>query len=625
MIPRTTQNPPPVIAPITATGNPRPAPNAEAGPSVLRPSRAGLSSAEAYANAHYPSSRRDRDKSTGGVVSKPIFDWISRKLGGAGRRATITEIGPHVGRPPSPRARYPTLPKHARGTGWAYRDQVPLSPAEIFAPSTFSRETNNSVSRSESHSLRSYSFGAAVSEARREANNPYPSIPVPQLHRELTNDNDESFISRSRTSSVRSEGSITSSMPPRISLADDGSSFRLSRYADENASLRPLPPSHRGSPTPSTSMLSRSASASLLSPQPSRRPTSPSLRVRPETRYSGSTGADRSFTSSEPEDNGRQSRRDSSSTKPTIVSVDGPLPTTHIAQVPNPPSPLRGSLARASDEVPPPTTPSIPTSSQAPKHSHPHPRDNPRPSSPPDPNASTLTLASSTFAVPIGSSISPSVATSLYNRPSSLHGIHLNTSNTQSSPLPGVSPITTPLTSPPHHRPQSLSTSPSVTWAPGYERNSIADYPPSLHPTLGTSFRTGGWAGGRGAADRDASVRAVRRKGSWESYESGWSWRGANGILSPTGAPPREFISPPPLLEQRSSDSVPVVGADFTPRMGYLAPALDLPDATAPDPTPTRDRGSFLPRDGPPFIPRPSSEGTSPFSTQLQLNTGIAA
>jgi len=44
------------------------------------------------------------------------------------------------------------------------------------------------------------------------------------------------------------------------------------------------------------------------------------------------------------------------------------------------------------------------------------------------------------------------------------------------------------------------------------------------------SIRTGGWGGRGNVADRDASVRAVRRKGSWESNESGWSWKGQGPV-----------------------------------------------------------------------------------------------
>jgi len=60
--------------------------------------------------------------------------------------------------------------------------------------------------------------------------------------------------------------------------------------------------------------------------------------------------------------------------------------------------------------VPSPTTGTSKMTIQAPGHSHLHPRNNPRPSSPPLDNASTLTLASSTFALSLASPHSRSVA-----------------------------------------------------------------------------------------------------------------------------------------------------------------------------------------------------------------------
>ncbi|ORY33802.1 hypothetical protein BCR39DRAFT_519293 [Naematelia encephala] len=506
----------------------------------------GLSSAEAYANAN----RRDKG-------SKPLFDWITRKLG-AGRRATVSEVSParvnaNGGlRPPANGTHASSRAKNGSTLPNPPGARRPLDPTQIFQNANLTRE-NSSIARSESHSLHSYSYSYANSterDRRREANNPYPSIPVPlqmQQRAGSTLDSESmafsaSYITRSRTPSIRSEDS----RPRRFSTMYDGDGdssrgYRGARWldADEDASVRPLPPSLGTSPAPSTSILSQSASTSMLSPQAtstSFRPPSPPFDPRDLHRPSLSSSAGRnvSFTSSDVDDNdlGEQSRRDSASTKPTtIVSFDSAPHVAHIAQVPSPnvPSPQHAMNVILTPPIPGPSTPTsaspsdsspatpllgsphvslpsrIPTM-QAPKHSAPHPRDNPHPSSPPEPNASTLTLASSTFAILPNGANSGS-----YTHPPSIHRLR-------------------------ETRPTSLTTSPSVTFAAdaaGLSPDrpaSYNEYPPSVHALSmqGTtaSQRTGGWGYG-GRADRDASVRAIRRKGSWESNESGWSWRAA--------------------------------------------------------------------------------------------------
>ncbi|KAK4688665.1 hypothetical protein P7C73_g1448, partial [Tremellales sp. Uapishka_1] len=389
---------------------------------------------------------RDKDK------TKPLFEWFSRKLG-AGRRATVSN--PET----TPRGRPAPLPTPAAEPSEPSRQ---LSPTEIFAPTTYS----NSISRTESHSLRSYSWSH-----RRSANNPYPSLAMPGRG-EAESTPSMSFVTRSRSSSARSMGSTTSSPVlqdrARRSTFDGGSST-----ADEDASLRPIPPSRS---------ISRSTSLSIYPPPRHSMMTT-----------SSSPGKDDSMLNSEAD----VDKRSTTSTKPTtVLSFDSGSHIAHIAQphpYPHPPSPLRPSGISAAREVviqtgrdavpsPPPSNPSTPatpstpgaapqtpphTLSQAPKHSQPHPRDNPHPSASPDPNASMLTLASSTYGLVPG----PARGVAISNR------------------------------------------APSILFAPASE--------------LGTSMRTyatGGWR-----ADEDASVKAIRRRGSGGSGESGWSWRGAAG------------------------------------------------------------------------------------------------
>ena len=536
-------------------------------PTLRSPSRRNEAptSAEAYATAH---SRRDR-------ASKPIFDWISRKLT-VGRRAIVAApISPprtrtHITTAPrtitAPRSRVKAPP------GAKLNPPQHLSPAQIFASVSPTRDNATFISRTESHSLRSYSLSYANSterDRRREANNPYPSIPVQTYRSSTIASGSVSFLTRSRTPSLQSNSSVR-----RHSMMDDASSYRLGRGADEDASIRRLPPA---SPVQSTSVMSRSASTSLLSPiyPSSYRPPSPPFSPQLGARHSASSslGPELSFSSSDPDNDpdarGRQSRRDSTSTKPTtVLSFDSGPHVAHIATVPTSPSlnlatrnsPLaigadqtRNSLTIAPAPLPstiPSSTPLLPpvvTLAQAPKHSAPHPRDNPHPLSPPEPNASTLTLASSTFGA------IPAQGSNRNLAPSSIHRL--------SAPVSAVRPI-------------SLSTSPSVSFAPDRDRPlSVSEYPPSA-PAL-SSLRTGwGRAMDRDTMDR-ASVVAVRRKGSWQSDESGWSWRAAQAGEAGYGLS-RSIVQSPnvgtgPVFEDGEvQGSVPEAGTFWTTGPGTL-------------------------------------------------------
>ena len=242
--------------------------------------------------------------------------------------------------------------------------------------------------------------------------------------------------------------------------------------ADEDASVRPLPPSIPPSPSPS-----RSSSSYLSHP--------------------------RTFKSI------------AASTKPTtLLSIDlTSNGMAHIAQAPLTPPPHVGrlssqpharqssltsnsitfSLLSAAGVSRPSSTvtngnvsPSLQQNSngqllsvQAPLHTAHHPRNNPRPSSPPMDNASVLTLASSAFGMPGRLGITG------YN-------------STAPSALGGG---------------DSISQFDESTTYPDVENTSIV---------IGEDDRLD-------ERDLDASVRALRprssRRGSWESEASGWSAR----------------------------------------------------------------------------------------------------
>lgn len=278
---------------------------------------APASQAEAYAsahNAHPPQHKRDK--------GKPLFDWISRKLGGSGKRPTYAQ-------------------------GEVERSKVTGMGSE--------------------HSLRS------VQRRQREKNNPYPNIPVPRRASTV----ESSFVSRSDS--------------------------EMSRRTDDNASTKPIPPSHRSSSAAPSTVLTKSASTSLLSPK------------GPPPHSASTASLDKSV-----------------STKPTTMSFDSGPHIGHIATAPVSPA------------------------------SRLFPHRNPHPQAVPDDNASTITLASS-------------------HRPT--------------------------------RKAAGLVASPSVTWAPEPNDRASEHYPPS-----GLSMRPR-------IADTDASVRAIRRRTSWESDRSQWSWR----------------------------------------------------------------------------------------------------
>ncbi|WVW83118.1 hypothetical protein I302_105136 [Kwoniella bestiolae CBS 10118] len=763
---------PPGQGPSTPSKNkPRPQPQAK-----------GRTPAEVYANQHTalqntskrqlpiptidhhhhtPQKEKEKEKGT-----KPIFEWISRKLGS--RRATISESPSSPSSSSNPNYRFP-IPSNGspklNGSGGNgngnTRNRIPSMPKPstrgkstrggTFGMTThhhqIGRQISNVSSNMDNQSLSMIStqsyVGTLERERRREANNPYPSIPIPKLiatgglkdtikrrgtskspapagdrGREREDDNDGttismsfsySYLSRSPRSrsysldSIRSLSRSSYSNSNRRSLDDniserekDNTRFRRFRGgrerastddtnerptsglgiggtrpgADDDASLRPFPPSHPASPTPSHSVLSRTGSNPIPLATTSIRydgsVSGAGNRSRTNTFYStwsglggNNGGRARSFTSSsldglygstyrysfdqyndhdgpgsgpqdgdeeDDDERGRQSRQDSTSTKPTTcISFDSTPPIAHIAQpnlqiqtqaqgTPGPStphqlqtpvatqngtfglgdvitsSPMSQAQADPSVSTSPqyhsrdissseeshltPPTPTTPTSAsnvttplspahpmilpspsvhvhvhvQAPKHTPHHPVHNPIPSEVPDDNASMLTLASSTFGLlpqpgqgqGQANSINPSESTSASESHTPTIPHHPSDPNTPLIPSSGVLGQPPSINRLKENKRPSYITSPSIHWAPTpnplderptstYENNS--HYPPSTHASI-LSVK---WA------DRDASVRAVRRKGSWESYESGWSWRDgwgtgtARNVSSPLG------------------------------------------------------------------------------------------
>jgi hypothetical protein len=281
--------------------------------------------------------------------SKPIITWFQRKLAGTVRARRVSE-GDNL--------RVPNQRHSVRRPSIKDRPQRKhsVSPTAVSKPSS----PPTSTKRDDTHTSNAISLNEddGYSSAPEESRNHYDQ------------DEDGSSLARDSTWS-----------PASVLEADD------------NASLRPIPPSAPPSPSPS-----RSSSSYLSDP--------------------------------------RTFRSMTASTKPTtLLSVDLTGGVAHIAQVPPAPvsaGPWFSPHARTSSTTTsiglsgsgsitfsalPSSFESSPRSShalnpslslntghlrpvQAPQHTAHHPRNNPRPSSPPSDNASVLTLASSAFAFP---------------------------------------------------------------------------------------------------------------------------------------------------------------------------------------------------------------------------------
>lgn len=302
--------------------------------------------------------------------SKPIINWFQRKLGGSARARRIPD---------------------GNSLNVAQK-AVPNTKSHIGATTTpASRPNGRSVSSPLPH----------VTSQRQGALHHKRGVPSTASQRRTISLND---VENEHNQSLHSgdddnvDASTRCSSLARDSMWSPASALE----ADEDASLRPLPPSS---------------------------PPSPSL----------------SHSSSSYISHSRTFRSIAASTKPTtVLSIDlPPAGVGHIAQVPVTPisqiSPRHALHARTSSTgtnggpvgsgasitfsafPPSPQSVSHPASSlthanlalsnsgllghnvhglQAPLHTAHHPRNNPRPSSPPLDNASMLTLASSAYAIP---------------------------------------------------------------------------------------------------------------------------------------------------------------------------------------------------------------------------------
>jgi hypothetical protein len=261
--------------------------------------------------------------------------------------------------------------------------------------------------------------------------------------------------------------------------------------ADDDASVRPIPPSGPPSPSPS-----RSSSSYLSDPRTFR---SIAASTKPTTVLSiDLNGNGMAHIAQVPITPPLQVNRlyphvrtSSSATNPAFFSSGASITFSPFPQSSSRPSSLTQPSSPGAQSGPTLAVPSV----QAPQHTAHHPRNNPRPSSPPLDNASVLTLASSAYAVPgLRSGVGHSTTTSARGVGDSLS--HFGGSITF---------------------PDTESTSQFV---------------------VGDDDRLE-------ERDVDASVRALRprssRRGSWESEASRWSARDQLGTGTPSFARERSL------------------------------------------------------------------------------------
>ena len=357
--------------------------------------------------------------------SKPIINWFQRKLAGSGKGKRIENVPLDlgVGRSAS-----------NRQVGRVTSSPLPSQPAQSIKP--LARRKTRSISLN-------------GDEDGRDFNN--QSYADDDISLELSSINRESIWS------------------PASALE-----------ADDDASVRPIPPSAPPSPSPS-----RSSSSYLSDPRTFRSMASTKPTTLLSIDLNGNGMAHIAQAPNPPlalfHRFAPHVRQSSSLSNPGLLSSGGSIAFSALPSTqPSSPPPSVRNLSNLSQPQTSHSHGAMP-SIQAPLHTTHHPRNNPRPSSPPLDNASVLTLASSAFGFP--------------NR----SGIH-------------------------NYNPSAIGDSAS------HYGGSITfpDAESTSHYVLGEDERE--------ERDFDASLRALRprssRRGSWESEVSRWSAR-----IQGTGSP----------------------------------------------------------------------------------------
>ncbi|KAG5636505.1 hypothetical protein H0H81_007764 [Sphagnurus paluster] len=381
---------------------------------------------------------KPQQKTLSSRSSKPIINWFQRKLSGTGRakradsRRAASEaiaLGKSRGAPTSPRLGSP---------------RVASSPIPF-------------------------------SGARQHSRNDSILVPGPRRNISLNGDDDaRDYLDEDDVNSLDQSSLAPESTWSPASVLE----------ADDDASVRPIPPSAPPSPSPS-----RSSSSYLSDPRTFR---SIAASTKPTTLLSIDIHGGMAHIAQAPITPPTYvSRfphiRNSSTNNTGVYSSGASITFSSLPQSSSRPSSLSNPTLLA--------TPQGHGGVQAPLHTTHHPRNNPRPSSPPLDNASVLTLASSAYAMP---------------------GLRANMGHSTNVSGRGAG--------------DSLSHfGGSITYA---DAESTSQF------VLGDDERLE-------ERDVDASVRALRprssRRGSWESEASRWSARVQLGAGTPSLARERSL------------------------------------------------------------------------------------
>ncbi|GLB33615.1 hypothetical protein LshimejAT787_0104990 [Lyophyllum shimeji] len=385
---------------------------------------------------------KPQQKPLTGRASKPIINWFQRKLAGTGRTKRADN--------------------HR-----AAAEAIALSKSRT-APGSLSPRVTPRVASSP---VPSSTYPGGRPHSRHDS----LAVAAPRKTISLNEDN----IGHDSSGGDADENSLDQSSLAPESTWSPGSVLE----ADDDASVRPLPPSAPPSPSPS-----RSSSSYLSDPRTFRSiaaSTKPTTLLSIDMNGNGMAHIAQAPTTSPTYVNRFPHIRNSSSTNnPSGYGSGASITFSSLPQSSSRPSSLSNPLTLGPTSQGQGTI----TGVQAPLHTTHHPRNNPRPSSPPLDNASVLTLASSAYAIP-------------GQRP------NLGHSATPSARGPG----------------DSLSHfGGSVLYA---DAESTSQF------VLGDDERLE-------ERDVDASVRALRprssRRGSWESEASRWSARIQAGAGTPS-------------------------------------------------------------------------------------------
>ncbi|KAG6886055.1 hypothetical protein C0993_004045 [Termitomyces sp. T159_Od127] len=367
---------------------------------------------------------KPQQKPLSGRSSKPIITWFQRKLAGTGRtkrtenhRAVTETIA---------------LTKSRVGPNSSSSRTIPRVASSPVPSPTYG---NNRHGRHESH-------GGA-----------------PQRRTISLNGDDQYSI----------EGHDDNSLEESSLARESTWSPASVQEADDDASLRPIPPSAPPSPSPS-----RSSSSYLSDPRTFRSiaaSTKPTTLLSIDMNGNGMAHIAQAPTTPSTYANRFPHIRNSSVSNAGVHGSGASITFSPLPQSASRPSSFTNSGTHLAIQGH--------ATLQAPLHTTHHPRNNPRPSSPPLDNASVLTLASSAYAIP---------------------GVRMNLGQSTTTSARGVG--------------DSLSHfGGSITYG---------DVESTSQFVLGDDERLD-------ERDVDASVRALRprstRRGSWESEASGWSAR----------------------------------------------------------------------------------------------------